>query len=308
MYIEENGMMFRYAEFDSGKGGAPVAILQLTDLYLNCLNARDVIEQRPCIVSTREFRKWCKDGGNGVVTNAVNAMKMSEDYDQVIITGDTLDYLTWGTLDLVEEIIWKTAPKALVALGGHDITRVMQGIVPDETTLESRREILQNVWRHDIDYVSKVLDDKVCVIVLNNGEGRYFASQGQKLAEDIRKARENGWLVLLFQHEPLCTYNEKEKYVEYIRTNDPNGSHNFYEEFMGNSSADEETKRVYRIITENADVIKGVFCGHRHCDIYTEIIASYTDKDGEKKDTVIPQYVLTGNVYDQGHAFKIVVR
>ncbi len=308
MYLDKNRINFRYAEFDSGKGGKPINILQLTDVHLNCMNARDVMEKRPCIVSTREFREFCRDGGRKAIFNNINAMKLAAEYDQVVITGDILDYLTWGSIDLVEEVIWKTCPDALLALGGHDITRVMQGKVPDDTTLESRREILKKVWRHDIDYVSKVLGDKVRIVVLNNGESRYFACQGEMLAEDIQKARENGEMILIFQHEPLCTYNEKEKNVEFIHTNDRSSSHDFYDNYVGNPSDDEVTKNVYRIITENADVIKGVFCGHLHCDVYTEIKASYIGAGGKRRETIIPQYVLTGNVFEDGHAFKITVQ
>lgn len=43
----------------------------------------------------------------------------------------------------------------------------------------------------------------------------------------------------------------------------------------------EDTMKLYRLITENADVVKGVFCGHWHNEAYTEIIGSYI-KNGEK--------------------------
>ena len=56
-------------------------------------------------------------------------------------------------------------------------------------------------------------------------------------------------------------------------------------------------------MTHNADVIRGIFCGHWHSDFYTEILAE--TPDGKK--TVIPQYVLTGNMYDKGHALIITV-
>ena len=58
----------------------------------------------------------------------------------------------------------------------------------------------------------------------------------------------------------------------------------------------------------NADIVKAVFCGHMHSDYYTEIIATYKDADGKTVDTVIPQYVHTGSIYDgTGHVFRITV-
>jgi hypothetical protein len=45
-----------------------------------------------------------------------------------------------------------------------------------------------------------------------------------------------------------------------------------------------------------------------HSDYYTEIIATYKDADGKTVDTVIPQYVHTGSIYDgTGHVFRITV-
>ena len=41
--LEDDGVMFRTAEFDSGLGGETVEILQLTDLHLNCMNIKDLV-------------------------------------------------------------------------------------------------------------------------------------------------------------------------------------------------------------------------------------------------------------------------
>lgn len=306
--LGEDGIMFRHAEIDSGLGGEPIEILQSTDFHLNCLNALDCIEQRPCIKSTREFRIAFRDGST--VPNTVRTMDITKFFDQTIITGDTLDYITWGTIDLMEELVWKACPDVLVTMGGHDITRVMQGKVPDDTTLESRYEIVKKAWHHDVHYASRVLADKVRVVSINNGENKYLPGQAEKLEADIIDARKRGIIMLIFQHEQLCTRNPAESDAVPIRINDGSGSRDFYSNFVGNETSmqNPDTKRVYELITQNADVIKGVFCGHKHSDFYTEIIASYTDKNGARVDTVIPQYVLTGNMYDKGHALIITVK
>ncbi|MBR5527966.1 MAG: metallophosphoesterase [Clostridia bacterium] len=306
--LGEDGIMFRHAEIDSGLGGEPIEILQSTDFHLNCLNARDCIEQRPCIKSTREFRLAFRDGST--VPNTVRTMDITKFFDQTVITGDTIDYLTWGTLDLMDELVWNACPDVIVTMGGHDITRVMQGKVADETTLESRYDILKKFWRHDVNYFSKVLGDKVRIVCLNNGENKYLPGQAEMLEADIKDARERGIIVIIFQHEYLCTRNPAEEYVEPIRINDGSGSRDFLHGFLGNEEycKNPDTAAVYDVITQNADVVKGVFCGHKHSDFYTEIIASYTDKDGNKVDTVIPQYVLTGNMYDKGHALIITIK
>lgn len=70
------------------------------------------------------------------------------------------------------------------------------------------------------------------------------------------------------------------------------------------STTDSTPKQVYDIITNNADVIKGIFCGHVHNDHYVEVKA----KTSDGQDAVIPQYVLTAAFYDKGHVLKITVK
>lgn len=304
--LGEDGIMFRHAEIDTGKGGEPIKILQSTDFHLNCLNAKDCIEMRPCILSTREFRMAFRDGRT--VPNTIRTMDIAKFFDQTIITGDTIDYITWGTFDLMEELVWNACPDVLVAMGGHDIVRVMQGKVPDDTTLESRYEILEKYWRHDMHYVSRVLGDKVRVVVINNGEHKFRPGQAELLKANIEDARKKGHSILIFAHEPICTRNENETDVTPIRINDGSGTRDFCNKFLGGDICDENTMEVYNTIVSNADVIKGMFVGHWHSDFYTEIIACYTDENGNKVDTVIPQYILTGNMYDKGHALIITVK
>ncbi len=303
--LEASGEMVRYAEFEGIKAGEEVKILHSTDFHLNRMNQRDIEENNPVVASTRIYREAFRD--ERTVPNAKRTMEFFPLFDANIVTGDTLDYLTWGTLELVQECIWDIDPDAIVALGGHDTTRRMQGKIVDETSLESRYEILKKHWRHDLAYVSKVIKDRVMVIALDNGRTGYYGDQAERLRADIEKAKKEKLTVLIFQHEPICTKNPDEIYVEPIRINDGTGCRNFCENFIGFESKDPVTDEVYALITENADVVKGVFCGHMHSDFYTELCGSYME-NGEKKAAKIPQYVLTGNMYDKGHFLAITIK
>lgn len=298
--LGRDGLMLRRAEFRAKTPGETVEILHLTDMHLSALNARDLAEKNPVVESSHQHRIWCRDGES--LPNAERAMALSAFADQTVVTGDTLDYLTWGTLDLVQRCIWDVDPEALVALGGHDTVRRMQGEVDDPTSLDSRFVILQRAWKHNIFYTSKVLKGRVMVIQLDNGNGGYDEFQFRKLSADLAFARENALIVLIFQHEPLCTRNPSEVYVEPIRTNDGSGKRNFFDNFLG-SDAMPDPSGVYDAIRGGADVIKGIFCGHRHSDFYTELRAF-----DRGSPAVIPQYVLTGCPYDNGHALWITVR
>ena len=78
---------------------------------------------------------------------------------------------------------------------------------------------------------------------------------------------------------------------------------NFFTYGVGYSSTGPD-KKIYELIVNNGDIIKGAFCGHLHSDFYTEIAAK--TPDGGR--TVIPQYVLCGEPYNEGHALKIIVK
>ena len=301
-----NGTFIREAHIQSKKTNTPpVEIVMLNDTHYNYVNKRDEEEQNPSIMSTRQYRLWLRNGASvGVIGRCMDFARYS---DQTIIAGDVLDYLSWGCQQLTVENLFRKDVNLLACLGGHDTTRVMQGKVGDPTSYASRRQLLDNFWPHDITYVSRVLKDKVLAIVMDNGASRFWESQIAPFKADIQKARDNGLIVLIFVHEPLCTRNPKEADWPPIRRNDPY-NYNYRDRFAGRPQSDANTLAVYDTLISNADIVKAVFCGHMHSDYYTEIIATYKDADGKTVDTVIPQYVHTGSIYDgTGHVFRITV-
>ncbi len=299
--LGSGGVMVREATINSGKGGDPVEIVQISDMHFNKVNDKDLQEANPSIMAIKDFRKLNKNGSSR--KNAEACLKYASYFDQTVVTGDTIDYLTWGALEMMEEIIRKPYPNTLVTLGNHDIVRTwtFKGYVRDTTTPESRYQILQENWKHDIYYTSKVIGNKAMIIQMDNGNTVFRDSQIPKLKADIEKAKQNGYAVLLFMHIPISTNNPAYTKVTPLRATDGNGD-NLYETSL--SKTDTATKQVVEIITNNADVIKGIFCGHVHNDHYVEVNA----KTSSGQDAVIPQYVLTGAFYDKGHVLKITVK
>lgn len=305
IYAYDAGPMVREAHITSRKpGGKPLEIVQFTDAHFNYCNQKDLEEANPALMSTLEHRLWHANG------DSVHAVERAFAYaamsDQTVVTGDIMDYLSWGALELTEKQLFWRDTNLLAAIGGHEVTREMQGEVADPSTLESRLDILRGFWCNDISYASKLLGDRVILSVMDNGStGTYSERQYHRLQSDINRAREQNLILLIFQHEPICTCNPAETNVEFVRANDASGSRNFYRDFVGGYWTrevlrDEWTIRTHGLIRESGDVIRGVFCGHRHSDHYTEILGT----DG----TLIPQYVLTATVYDNlGHVMKITV-
>ena len=111
-------------------------------------------------------------------------------------------------------------------------------------------------------------------------------------------------------HEPIKT-NDSEGDIPSIWAMDgAPKSFDFNAEAVGaDGHTDEVTNRVCALISENADVIKGIFCGHQHSAFCTSFFATYRDKDG-CHSTKIPQIVTPGNPYlgHSGIVTRIIVR
>ena len=306
--IGDNGVYVREAHIDSvTPGRKKTEIVQITDIHLNYVNSED--EEDEEVMYTKQCRKWNADGIS--VTALAKAMDYAKGYDRTVITGDVLDYLSCGAIELMQKYIWDVDSECIVAIGGHDITKQMQTRLPDKLPLEERQKIVQSAWKHDIFYHSEVINENVMIIQLDNGCRRYWDFQIPKLEADLRKARENGYTVLIFQHEAISTLKEEDKeYPSFYVWQDCGPTENFYDNCVGHESiSDEATMTVYKLITGNADIIRGLFCGHYHTSFYMEVEGSYVDENGNTHKKSIPQYVLECNVYDdyKGHVLKITV-
>ncbi len=302
-HTDDEGVVVRTLTVNTKKGGDPLTILQITDLHFNYCNQQDLDEANPVILSTLENRTWLKNGKS--VDNTVRCLKYAKTADQLVVTGDILDYLSHGTMELTKKYIFDPYPNVLACLGNHEPVRQMQGKVEDPTSLESRMDILREIWPHDIYYASRVLDERVMLIQLDNGAtGEFWESQIEPFQKDLALAREKGYTVLLFYHIPLSTGNVADYNNVALMVGDKNNaSWNFYTKGIGNLSTG-ASKTIYDLIVNNADIIAGAFCGHKHSDFYTEIQA----KSADGADAIIPQYVLMGVPYGKGHVLQITVK
>lgn len=303
MRICETGLFERHVVVESGLGGEPAEIVQITDVHFNYCDKED--EQNEELMHTKVCRRW--NAGAASVSAIRKAMDYASAFDKTIITGDTLDYLSHGAMELTQKEIWDRDPDALICLGGHELTREMETGEGDRTSLSSRLEVLSAFWKHNMYYVSQIISGKVMIIALDNSRGSYSEEQYVSLEKDITRARKARMPVLIFQHEPLCTGKTEDTDVKPIRVYDPK-YHDFYNDSIGSPSRKEEsaTKSVYNLICRSADTVKGIFCGHLHSAFYTEINAV----DSENRPAVIPQHVLEGCVYDgyAGHVMRITVK
>ncbi len=299
-------------EIDLGLGEDGVEIAQVTDCHLNAVNEKDMLD--PETPYTLECRKAFRAGA--MTKETVGALEGAYHSDAMIVTGDILDYMTYGTMDLVKELLTDTYPDVMMTVAWHDMTKQMQTKRPNLLTNEERIEMLGQIWPHDIHYCKRDIGKRITVLCLGNTLIAYSKDFSEQLLAEIQRARAEGRYILIFQHEPLATRveSDRERTPEYPTSNGYGYLRNFCDcdRMMARpDDPNELTHKIYGILTSNADVIKGIFAGHYHNQFYTEIPASYM-KDGERVQTVLPQYVCSiscahekdGNGYFARYIFK----
>ena len=308
--LEKTGQVVYEFTINAGLGDSnEVEISQITDLHFNYAT-KEELETDEEIIDTVKNRVWLKNGES--VNSAINSIKGASFSDLVVVTGDILDYLSKGAINLTKKHIFKPYPNALCVAGGHELTKQMQTGNPDKLPLEERVEILKEFWVNDFYYEKRLVGSKVVVIGLNNGFGKYFDFQAEKLEKDIAEAKKLGKIILIFQHEPLSTRNENDKIIKnFFQAYGNPTTQNIFDKnnlLCVEGKTSEVDEKVYALITKNADVIKGVFVGHWHSGYYTELSGSYKkgDKIIHKK---IPQILAPATPYfDKGCFVRIIVK
>jgi len=312
MYQLGDGVMVREVVVDSGTGGDAVEIGVISDTHFSYCNEEDLKD--PVLASNWEVRNYFKYPTTQ--EPILNSIEFAGFMDQIVLTGDAIDYLAKGSIDLLNRYLWDIYPETLIPLGNHEPEKKMTGKVPNTTTLEERYAELQRYWKHDIYYTEKIMKndagtEKVMLIQMDNDREHFWDHQIPLLEASIAKARQKNIPILMFAHVPLNTRNPNDTAVPAIHSNEYGvNSENFvnHAQFIGNRDTDTDAdKAIYDLITMNADIIKGFYAGHWHVEFYTEILGKNADGT-DNKNLVIPQYVVTTSTGDKGHALRITVK
>ena len=295
-----NNVVVRTLTITTGWGGESVTIGQATDLHINYCTSNDLKD--PVLYSTYLNRKWLKNGES--LPNVTRCMETLKKSDLIVITGDLYDYYSEGIVQKADEYIFNKYDNVVACIGNHEPVRQMQGTVEDTKSVDELRSLVQASWCNDIQYASYVIKNKVMAVLLDNSDGLFHEEQYARFKADLQKARNNGYIVLVFYHISMNTGNPAFAKVNELSGQNEVGYFDGVSIFPGyEGSTSMGDKKVAALIRNNGDIIKGCFCGHNHGDYYSEIIA----KTPSGQNTIIPQYLLDGGAYDQGHVLKIVI-
>ncbi len=324
--INSSGLTVRESEIVLGDTGREMVLTQLSDFHLIGMTDEDRADEQ--LATSYANRKTAFPNS---LANAKKAMEYASFYGKTVITGDATDYLSKGSFNLLKAVIGNK--DANVAIGNHEFRKVWYGSYMDTIQESIRYNTVQENWPYNnIHYHSEILDNKVMIVVMNNGAimhsyQNYYAGEftatdalgnemtgtmDKFLAADMATAKEKGYAMLIFQHCAISTGKVEDEAVTSIVGG---GTSDFYKRYAGGPDVPEPNgftnhaagNAIYKLITENANIVKGIYTGHVHAHYYTEVLAKSTP-DAADYDTVIPQYSLSCNDYDNGNAMKITVK
>ena len=338
IYTLSNGLVVRDVTVSGYSNTEKTEIAFITDPHFNYINEKDIIESNENVISSYRGRSWLRD--NSQLGDFKKAMTFASMFKKTVMGGDAVDYLSKGSLEMTQRLLTNQSVNGSIkmVMGNHEYMEYCQPDIAgltNEYLLEERYAMVQNYWTNDVifDYEimkkSDGITDNIMLIYMDNAANQYWASQIPKLESALSEARSKNIPVLIFQHIPILTQNPNETNVYYwegyqnFGKGYQNGNTQFGTAdknsgvvdmtsdtgFPGSASSSEETMTVYNMIRKNYDIIKGVFCGHMHANMYTEIIGINADgttaADGNGQPYVIPQHTGYGVHYNS--VMKITV-
>jgi len=326
MYVLSNGLNVREVNIDWDYNAEvadesdPVEIAHITDTHLNYNNAKDKNEYEASIIHAYGTSAFYGEGQTA--GPVVKAMEYASLLDKVVVTGDVIHSLADGSLQISERLMFdrntwvgiraqydengNPLKKVLGTLGNHERYKHMIGVVPDDNYMTYNYPALQEYFPNDIVYHSEIMTttegkNPVMLVLLDDQRERYADERiRDNLTVDLAKARQKNIPVLIFQHVALYTGDSSVTSTPsyYDSGSAPNTR------LPGNPNSDALTKEIHKLITDNADIVAGVFCGHEHVNVYTEIIGTGENGTGH----VIPQNYLNTNQTGSGTVLKISVK
>jgi len=325
IYSLSNGLVVRDVTINSGFDKEKTEICFFTDSHFNYVNETDIANKDIYALSSYRGRSWLRNGSSIDWHNKI--WKYASTFEKIVNGGDAVDYLSAGSLSVTENLMTKMSinNNLLMAFGNHETSESMQAdtYCPDLLSLAEKYDLVSKYWTNDPYYVEDIVNGasgnpKVMLVVMDNAREFYHESQIDKLNTSVEKARELNIPILIFQHVPMLTFNPNETAVKvsggtagsFYTNNTETIDFTTYNRFVGHSGSDDATKEIIRIIRSNSDVIKGVFDGHWHQNMYTEIAA--IDENGDLlydengNLVVIPQHSGYGAHY--GGVMKITVQ
>ena len=331
IYTLQNGLVVRDVTVSGNANTEKTEIAFLSDPHFNYINEQDIFENNVNALASYRGRNWLRD--NSHLSDIKKEMEFASMFKKIVMGGDAVDYLSKGSLLMTKRLFTDKSVNGSIkmTMGNHEYSELMQqdtSGLSNKYSLEQRYAMVQKYWANDVYFDYEIMKkndgvtDNVMLIYMDNANNRYWASQIPKLESALNEARAKNVPVLIFQHVPLLTMNPNETSVylwegwQSFGNGYQNGNTRFATAeknsgvvnmntktgYVGSADSDANTMAVCEMIRKNYDIIKGVFHGHEHSNMYTEIIGLNSDgttaTDGNGNPCVIPQHGAYGAHYN----------
>lgn len=174
-------------------------------------------------------------------THFTDLLKLAEDGDAVVMTGDLCEYVSPANLRFLDRELKKLSTPWLAVCGNHD----KAGDIPEGYGFSRVKEPVQILDLGDL-----------ILFGVDNSLRAVTARQNARLRQTLAMGKP----LIIVMHIPIMTEGNKELLTdcgEYFRLNHP--------------GADGETLEFIRILRENADRILAILAGHLHFANTSEI-------------------------------------
>ncbi|MBR6765422.1 MAG: metallophosphoesterase [Clostridia bacterium] len=296
--LEETGQVICEVNIKTNKSdGNVIDVAVLADTHVNSINEKDETDEEVMYTFQCRGMTFRYPSIYAAQKRAAEAAKYA---DLTVIAGDVVDYASNGALEYAKEEFFDKLKPIMCALGSHDMTKNVLTKKADALSYEERENVLKPYWPNALHFDVKTLGNKVNIVILDNGSrSRYTEDLVEKLEKEIEKARKENNIILIFQHEPVSSEDPKDRECKSILLNWKESWNLFDGKDLIGAPHDtnDANKKMLDLIKSNADVVRGLFCGHYHDVLYTELKGSYIDKNGQRVEKIIPQYNVSSCPY-----------
>lgn len=269
---------------------SPVKLLHISDTHLSFADSRD----DACKMKLAEKRSQLfENGTHACLIHLLNAMDYAVEHcDLLVHTGDLIDFVSYRNLDLVKGIMGDL--DYFFVAGNHEFSKYVGEAVEDEAYKQDSLPLVQQAFKHDIRFCSRVVGG-LNLVGIDNSYYHFNREHIELFKAEVLK----GLPIILFVHNPFYT---AELFDECIRARG-----NSYASIMGcpddliagyskdrfeqQRATDEDMAMIDYL--KSLSLIKAVFAGHLHY-FY----------ESQWSDTA-RQYVVGGNF--SGDAHEIVI-
>jgi len=258
----------------------PVTFLHVTDAHLSGWSGRDCERKRQKACDRRASFAGRTPMGEqyiGAFYDLLDAAAKDDSIDVIFNTGDTIDLVGYGTLDMLAEVKRRCAGKLIATPGSHEFSQYVGEAREDLAYKMQSYNAVQNRWPGSIEFCSRTVGGVNFVAVDNS---YYEFTERQLLLLKTEAAK--GYPIVLGMHIPLYVPNAypgedgaaylkavaegKSPLAPLYQCGVPDSITTLYSEHRYDEQHTTPETDAFLKFVDECPQIKLIVCGHLHCN------------------------------------------